>query len=288
LAQWSGGRRNDLFAFAKSEGKQWSDIALQFSMIQKEINASYGSGLISAGFMGVTTPKQASFIFQKVYEGAGKPNQAHRDSAAEAYYQKFKDLAPSAPTADTSSSTAQECTPTTVDKTSFTDDSFVIYNQYDPKWAKIPFGSKTIGEVGCGPSSMAMIITALTGKSVTPAQTGPYADSQHMYVEGYGSSWTLASVLAKHWDLQSKNIPATVDAINAVLNAGGLVITSGTGATPFTGGGHYITIRGISESGKWMIADSNGSDGLANSNKEWVPQYILDIANKGNFTAITK
>jgi hypothetical protein len=135
---------------------------------------------------------------------------------------------------------------------------------------------------------MAMIITALTGKAVTPAETSAYAGSKGMYIPGSGSSWDVARVIADHWGLHAKNIDHSVVAINKVLQSGGLVITSGSGATPFTSGGHYITIRGVTSDGKWKIGDSNGQKGIANSKKTWDPQAILVTANAGNVVAITK
>ena len=285
LAQWSYGRKTALFNLANQEGQKWSDLELQFKMIRKELNASYGKSLINAGFVDVKTAKDASYIFQKVYESAGVPNQANRDSAAEAYYKKFKDLAPG--NGITDDSTGGSCSGGG-SGSAFTDDGFVIYNQFDPKWASNPYGSSTIAASGCGPSSMAMIITALTGKSVTPAETSAYAGSKGMYIPGAGSSWEVAPVLANHYGLHAKNIAKSVSAINQVLQSGGLVITSGSGSTPFTSGGHYITIRGVTTGGKWKIGDSNGQKGIANSKKEWDPQTILVNANAGNVVAITK
>jgi hypothetical protein len=284
LAQWSYGRKTALFNLADAEGQKWSDLTLQFKMIRKEINASYGKGLINAGFVDVKTAKNASYIFQKVYESAGQPNQANRDSAAEAYYKKFKDLAPG--NGITEEGTGGSCSGG--DGSAFTDDGFVIYNQYDPQWANNPYGSSTIGASGCGPSSMAMIITALKGEKVTPAATSAYAGSKGMYIPGAGSSWDVAPVVAKHWGLNAKNITKSVSSINQALQGGALVITSGSGSAPFTSGGHYITIRGVTSSGKWKIGDSNGQKGIANSKKEWDPQTILANANADNVVAITK
>ncbi len=282
LAQWSFGRKATLFTLASSQSKPWQDLEVQITMMRNELNNPYGGSLVKAGFEGVSTPQQASFIFQKVYEGASQPAQEKRDAAAVAYFEKFKNLAPttggSAPT--------QPCAPA-ASASSFASDGFVIYNQFDPKWAKLPFGSATIAAAGCGPSAMAMVITALTGKQVTPAETTAYANTKNLYTSA-GSSWSVAPVLAEHWGLKAKNISASVAAINAVLTSGGLVVTSGSGASPFTSGGHYITIRGLTDDGKWKIGDSNGNIGGKNSNQAWDPKHILDIANAGNIVAITK
>ena len=49
------------------------------------------------------------------------------------------------------------------------------YMQTDPRWAKRPYRvtgeNSTIGGSGCGPTCAAMLITTLTGKPVTPAET---------------------------------------------------------------------------------------------------------------------
>ena len=51
----------------------------------------------------------------------------------------------------------------------------VSYLQTDSRWAKKPYrvtGEKsTIGSAGCGPSCAAMVISTLTGKTVTPVDT---------------------------------------------------------------------------------------------------------------------
>jgi len=290
LAQWSFGRKQVLFDLAKEMKKSWSDLEVQIQMMKNELDGGYGKSLLTRKIDGklfteVTSPKDASYIFQKIYEAAGIPAQAKRDSAAAAYYEKFKGIAPSTPDG-AAVADGGSCTPTG-STSDFATDGFVIYNQFDPRWASLPYGSTTIAAAGCGPSSMAMIITALTGQSVTPKETTAYADEKGMYTAA-GSSWAIARVVAEHWGLKAKNIPNTVSAVNDVLKAGGLVVTSGSGATPFTSGGHYITIRGVTDSGKWKIGDSNGNKGRENSNKEWDPQYILDIANAGNVVAITK
>jgi len=171
----------------------------------------------------------------------------------------------------------------------FSADGMTIYNQEDPRWASKPFGTtgKTIKSSGCGPTSMATIITALTGKKVTPDQTTAYANEKNMYVAGSGASWRLGPVLAEHWGLKSKSVSKSVAQINAELRKGALIIISGTGASPFTSSGHFITIRGVTDSGKWKIADSNGTTGQQNSKKEWDPNLILGIAND-NAVAIYK
>lgn len=295
LAQWSyntqggkrtgPGRRGVLMDLAQAKNLPWSDINLQLAMIANEINGGYGASLLSAGFGNVTSPRDASFIFQKIYEGAGIPNQAVRDSAAEAYYQKFSSLAPTTSTTSASTSTTgttNSCTSSSGVSASgssgtaggVVQDNAIIYLQCDPLWAKIPYGTtgKTTCSSGCGPAAMAMIITALTGNKVTPAQTVPYASQLGMYVAGQGSSHQLPAVLAPHWGLNARPLSNSVAAVNSTLASGGMVIMAGSGSAPYSSSGHYIAVRAVTPDGKWLIFDSIS---LQNSRTAWNPASIM-------------
>ena len=300
LAQWSynvsngqrvgPGRRGALFDFAKAEGKKWDDMGLQLKMIEKEINASYGKSLLNAGFGSVKTPKDASYIFQKIYEGAGTPAQDVRDGAAKKYYEKFKDLAPDPNATPGGATTSGSACGGAGTATEFSADGFVVYDQCDTRWADVAYGDSNSCRSGCGPAAMAAAITALTGETITPKDTVAFASKEGMMGEG-GSKWTMPQVVGDHWKLNTKQIPATIDAINDVVKAGGLVIMAGKGATPFTSRGHYILVRGLTDSGKWKISDSNGPKGQENSKKEWDARAVLDgsIQNGiGSIYSITK
>ena len=54
-------------------------------------------------------------------------------------------------------------------------DKPILYMQTDPKWKNLDYSTKeektTIGESGCGPTCMAMVISTFTGKTVTPIDT---------------------------------------------------------------------------------------------------------------------
>ena len=39
----------------------------------------------------------------------------------------------------------------------------VYYNQLDERWADLPYGTDNIGGYGCGPTSMAIVVSSLTG-----------------------------------------------------------------------------------------------------------------------------
>jgi hypothetical protein len=52
-----------------------------------------------------------------------------------------------------------------------------------------PYGKGTIFECGCGPTSMAMIVSTLTTKKVTPAEMAKWASDNNYQTPGCGSDW---------------------------------------------------------------------------------------------------
>ncbi len=162
-------------------------------------------------------------------------------------------------------------------------DGFIVYSQYDPVWKNSPYGSSTVGVAGCGPSAMAMIITNITHQRVTPVDTANYAASKGLYIDGEGSSWSIGPVLAQHWSLKSEPVGNNKVKIVQALQAGKLVIAAGHGPEPFTTGGHFIVIRGVTASGKFKVGDSGHSN---TSDKEWDPDQIISHMSGGSAYAI--
>lgn len=285
IAQWSYGRRTTLYSLASSMGKQWSDPEVQFQMMKNELDGSYGKTLLDKGYDKLTDPVAASLMFEQVYESAGIPDQANRNNAA---IKALKDLAGIGPGAAFAAGCTDSTTPGTFNtsKATFkTDDGFPIYIQSDPRWASAPYGSSQVGPSGCGPSAMAMIITALTGQPVTPDQTAKVAGDDGMYIPGTGSSWNVAPDLAKHYGLKATKINSDVTAISNAIKSGSYVIMSGQGSAPFTSGGHYIMIRAVTSDGKWKVGDSAHRD---TNNQTFSPSTLLSMANEGSMYAISK
>jgi hypothetical protein len=130
-----------------------------------------------------------------------------------------------------------------------------------------------------------MAITALTGQHITPADTTTYANTQNLYISGEGSSWSIAPVLAAHWNLKATFVGKDVTRINQALQNGALVVGAGNGPLPFTQGGHYLVIRGIASDGKWMIGDSGHKN---TSSQEWDPASLAANMGDGSVFAISK
>ncbi len=168
----------------------------------------------------------------------------------------------------------------------FTANSFIVYDQSDPRWANLPYGDTTIAATGCGPAAMAMIITALTGKPITPDLTAAYGAANGTYdTNNDQSNSNIASVLAPNWGLKAAKLDAGVSTINTSLQAGGLVILAGTGPDPFTTQGHYIVIRGVTPSGNWKVGDSFPN---ATDKAEYNPAEVMSLTSPGSVYVVSK
>ena len=56
----------------------------------------------------------------------------------------------------------------------------VYYNQLDERWSDEPYGQDKIGTHGCGPTSMSIVVSTLTGTNVNPVEM-----AQWSYENGY-------------------------------------------------------------------------------------------------------
>jgi hypothetical protein len=312
IAQWtSAGRQQGLVSLSISSNRKIIDLSLQLDYLWRELSGSYRSALTKVKL--ANNPVDAAIAFHDGYEKSADSDEkvkTVRGGIAQKIYDQYSKSVPDKENSEKntdsttdsekdSDKTKDESTDTSAissDVISCTGngtastfiDGFAIYNQNDPQWNDTIYsGSTTIGEAGCGPSAMAMIITALDGTTVTPVDTAKYAAEQGLFVENEGSSHAIAAKLSEHWGLKSKSIGANVAAINEVLRSGGLILAVGNGSAPYTPGGHFIVIRAVTEEGEWLVGDSNGlGGGIANSSKKWDPISIL--VNGVDMWAITK
>ena len=177
-------------------------------------------------------------------------------------------------------------TPVPLTASQFSVDGFAVYRQCDSQWGAKPFGGSTVCTDGCGQAAMAMVITALTGKTVTPDQTAAYGTAHDMWIDGSGSSWDTPVVEGTHWGLRVESTAWGVDEVNGVLARGGMVWVCGDKSTPpttpFTADGHCIAIRGLTSDGKWKVFDSAGvwvneatNETMRTSDAEYDPGAVI-------------
>lgn len=290
IAQWSRGGRWDVLVswvanpsnFPDHQPRQATDLYGQLMFLLHEMKDVAPWNQTMPDIKKATTVEQATQVFESDFEKAGDPQMNNRINYARQVLNKYG--GGMAQTNPTTGEAVSDCPATAGGQTQYIN-GFTVYNQCDPAWANLPYGSSTICPSGCGPSAMAMAITALTGQRVTPADTAAYAGAQGMYIPGTGSSWNVAPVLAKHWNLKATFIGADATKITQALQAGSIVVGAGRGPLPFTSGGHYIAIRAVAADGKWLVGDSAHRN---TSSQEWDPASLLSNMGDGSIYAISK
>jgi hypothetical protein len=133
-----------------------------------------------------------------------------------------------------------------------TSNSTVFYSQHDPRWNSTysSYIADTYGNAGCYLTSMAMIISTLTGKKVYPTDL---ADN----VSGLASTYGL-NVDSINPAPDSSTAPITqaqLDRAIADVQKGMLVLVHGHAGKLFWGSStHWIVLRGVSN-GKLLVND---------------------------------
>lgn len=160
----------------------------------------------------------------------------------------------------------------------FTDGGMEVmyYSQLDERWADIMYGtSSTIGQGGCGPTSMAIIISTLTGEAHDPVELARWSVANGHRCEGNGSYHSLIPAAAAAYGLScEKNLDA--QGIVDALSSGKLVVVI-MSKGHFTRGGHFIVLRGVTSEGKILVADPAS---YGRSGQEWDLSIIMDESNK--------
>lgn len=133
----------------------------------------------------------------------------------------------------------------------------VYFNQLEEPWASLPYASSTIEDSGCGPTSMAIVISTLTGNNVTPEMTKSFAENNGEYVPGQGTSHSFIGNAAAHWGLTCERVgKGWMDDVVQALKEGKMVVEICEAYT-ITGGssGHFIVLTGVTRDGYITIAD---------------------------------
>lgn len=152
----------------------------------------------------------------------------------------------------------------------------VYYNQLDERYANKPYGTDNVGRYGCGPTSMAIVISSLTSDLIDPAQMAVWSYQNGYWCSGSGSYRSLIPDAAKVWGLPvegcgKKSSQKLVDA----LSSGKLVVAI-MNKGHFTEGGHFIVLRGVTADGQIMVADPASRK---RSNMLWDLSLIVDEAS---------
>ena len=153
----------------------------------------------------------------------------------------------------------------------------VYYNQADDQWCDQPYGRDSLGRYGCGPTTLSMAVSSLTDQAVNPEELVQWAVKNGYWARGGGSYLSIVGGAAAAYGLKAESLP-DCDAERLRLElAAGKVAVALMSKGHFTGGGHFILLRGATLDGGVLVADPNSRD---RSLAVWDPQAILDELSK--------
>lgn len=152
----------------------------------------------------------------------------------------------------------------------------VYFNQLDERYAGKPYGTDHIGGYGCGPTSMAIVVSSLAGETVDPERMAQWAYENGYWCKGSGSYHALIPGAAENWRLPVSGCsPKEPQRILDALADGKLVVAI-MSKGHFTSGGHFIVLRGVKD-GKILVADPAS---YKRSGQLWELSIILNEASR--------
>ena len=146
-----------------------------------------------------------------------------------------------------------------------------LFTQFDKNWGYDKYGNSIIALNGCGPTSLAMVISYLTDdKNINPKIVADYSEKNGGYSDGRGSTSALMTSVAKHFGLIGKEI--NVFEVRSELESGHPVIVD-VGYGEFTLTGHILVLTRVTSDGKIIM---NNPDSISDSHKSF---YLSEIDN---------
>lgn len=137
---------------------------------------------------------------------------------------------------------------------------FTNYYQYNYSQ---PYSQGTIKTSGCGPTSLAMVLTNLLDREVSPVETA--AKGNGKYTCSKGTTWNYFGDMAKQYGVNCQQMNISSENIVTQLQQGKKLILS-MGPGHFTKGGHFIVARGLDSNGKVVVSDPASE---SRSNQTW-------------------
>ena len=142
----------------------------------------------------------------------------------------------------------------------------VHYLQWDKRWKNVKYSThtseQTIGNSGCGPTSMAQIMATFIDKNITPVEMCDLAVKNGYRTKNDGTAWAFYEFVANKYSGFSKFAKtSSVNTLKAALKEGALAVTSMNNNDDnfWTKGGHFVTAIGYDSNGYIYANDPNKS-----------------------------
>lgn len=153
--------------------------------------------------------------------------------------------------------------------------------QTDVRWANDSYGDGTVGEDGCGPTCVAMVIRGLLGTDVTPDEVADFSENNGYFSAGSGTSWALMTDGVADYGLSGQEIPLDRGSILNALESGHPIIAS-VREGDFTEKGHFIVLAEVADNGEIVVNDPNSK---SLSKRTWpVDRLMPQIKNLWRFS----
>ena len=145
-------------------------------------------------------------------------------------------------------------------------EEYPLFLQWDKRWGCLAYGDDSnVAISGCGPTTLAMAVVALTGnEEATPAAIAKFAMQEGFYMSGTGTMWSLMTEGAAAYGVRSEQINISQIEIKQHLDQGDIVICS-VRQGDFTTGGHFILLYDYDDTG-FCVKDPNR---VSNSSRTW-------------------
>ena len=140
------------------------------------------------------------------------------------------------------------------------------YSQEDPRWAenlyknaKMNDSSQKMKTTGCGPTAVAMVLSTVLGKDITPPEVAEQAISAGYRTDRKGTDKGFYGYTAKKYEIEEEETDDLNKVKTALLDENHIVIAS-VKSGHFTEGGHLIVLTGITtEDGeeRFIVYDSD-------------------------------
>ncbi|MGT2832402.1 C39 family peptidase [Streptococcus halotolerans] len=129
------------------------------------------------------------------------------------------------------------------------------FNQRDPRWSSKRYGRYTMGDTGCVPTSLSMVFSALTGKTVMPTTVADwlYYNTKEFDRLVPGTRAPGIVKAANAWGVKATNLSSYTSLVTA-LREGHHVLAAVQNNVFVTRGSHELVLKGYNN-GKVYVTD---------------------------------
>ena len=129
-----------------------------------------------------------------------------------------------------------------------------FYKQTDKDWRNKSYGGMTLGEGGCGPTSISNAATSLTGKKIKPPKVWNYMKKHRYLIPGLGSTWGGISATLKWAGIKKFKVTYSDAEVRKALKEGKWILGD-AGPSRWTTSGHFIVIYKLRAGDKISVSD---------------------------------